>query len=249
MPPDGAVLSLPIQRGDYVLIDYVAKVKETGEIIDLTREDVAKAMKFYRDDGIYEPQLVIVGEGWVLQGLDEALTEMEVGEERTVEIPPEKAFGVRDPGKVKILPARELTRRGLAPRVGARVEVDGRLGVIKSVGGGRVTVDFNHPLSGHSIIYEVKVVSKVEGDLEKALELLHRRMRRVSKDRFRLKLEGDVLEVELPEEAFTLEDLQFAKRGFALDVERYLPQISAVKFYETYVIRKETASEASPQQG
>ena len=238
---------MPIQRGDYVLIDYVAKVKETGEVIDLTKEDIAKATKFYREDGIYEPQLVIVGEGWVLKGLDEALTTMEVGEEKVVEIPPEKAFGERDPSKVRIVPARELTRRGIAPRVGARIEVDGRLGVIRSVGGGRITVDFNQPLAGHSIIYEVKVVSKVEGDLEKAVELLHRRMRRVPKDKLKVKLEGGVLEVELPEEAFTLEDLQYAKRGFALDVERYLPQVSVVRFYETYVVRREAASSPEPE--
>lgn len=110
-------------------------------------------------------------------------------------------------------------------------------------------MDFNHPLAGHSIIYEIKVVSKVEGDLQKALELLHRRMRRVPKEKFKLKLERGVLEVELPEEAFTLDDVQFAKRGFALDVERYLPSISVVRFCETYVIRREGASPASPSQG
>lgn len=240
---------MPIQRGDFVLVDYVASVKESGEIIDLTREDVAKAKKFYREDGIYEPQLVIVGEGWVLRGVDEALVGMEEGEERVVEIPPEKAFGLRDPEKVKILPARELTKRGIVPRVGMKVEVDGRTGVVKSVGGGRVTLDFNHPLAGHFIVYELKVVSKVEGDLRKALELLHRRMRRVPKEKFKLKLEGGVLEVELPEEAFTLEDVQFAKRGFALDVERYLPSISVVRFCETYVIKRAEASAASPSQG
>lgn len=243
------MLGLPIQKGDFVLIDYVASVKESGEIIDLTREDVAKSKKFYREDGIYEPQLVIVGEGWVPKGVDEALAGMEEGEVRVVEIPPEKAFGLRDPEKVKVIPARELAKRGIVPRVGMRVEVDGKVGVIKSVGGGRVTLDFNHPLAGHSIVYELRVVSRVEGDLERALELLHRRMRRVPKEKFKLRLEGGVLEVELPEEAFTLEDVQFAKRGFAMDVERYLPSISVVRFCEAYVIKRAGASAASPSQG
>jgi peptidylprolyl isomerase len=240
---------LPIKPGDFVLIDYVARVKETGEIIDLTREDVAKATKFYREDGIYEPQLVVVGEGWVLKGLEEALATMDAGEERTVEIPPEKAFGARDPGKVKVIPARELAKRGAALRVGAKVEIDGRLGVVRSMGGGRVTVDFNHPLAGHAIVFEVKVVSKIEGDLEKAVELLHRRMKRVAKERFKVRLEGGSLEVELPEEAFTLEDLQYAKRGFALDVGRYLPQVSVVTFRETYLIKREGASSSGPERG
>ncbi|RLF18705.1 MAG: peptidylprolyl isomerase [Thermoprotei archaeon] len=233
---------MPIQKGDYVLIDYVARVKETGEIIDLTREDVAKETKFYREDGIYEPQLIIVGEGWVLEGLDEALTQMEVGEEKTIEIPPSKAFGERDPSKVRVIPAKELTKRGVTPRLGARVEVDGRLGVVRSIGGGRVTIDFNHPLAGHSIIYEVKVVSKVEGDEAKILELLHRRMRRIPKDKFKVRIEGDEVFIEVPEEAFTLEDLQYAKRGLALDVQRYMPNIRAIHFQETYLIKREGAS-------
>lgn len=237
---------MPIQKGDYVLIDYVARVKETGEIIDLTREDVAKEAKVYREDGVYEPQLVIVGEGWVLEGLDEALTQMEVGEERVVEIPPAKAFGERDPSKVKVMPARELAKRGITPRVGARVEVDGRVGVVRNVGGGRVTIDFNHPLAGHSIVYEVKVVSKVEGDEAKIVELLHRRMRRVPKEKFKVKIEGGEVLIEVPEEAFTLEDLQYAKRGLVLDIQRYMPNIHTVRFQETYVIRRGGASSQAP---
>ncbi|RLF12433.1 MAG: peptidylprolyl isomerase [Thermoprotei archaeon] len=242
LPLKGArVLKVPIQKGDYVLIDYVAKVKETGEIIDLTKEDVAKEARFYREDGIYEPQLVIVGEGWVLEGLDEALTQMEVGEEKTVEIPPEKAFGERDPSKVRTVPARELARRGITPRLGARIEFDGRLGLVRSIGGGRVILDFNHPLAGHSIVYEVKVVSKIEGNEDKVLELLHRRFRRIPKDRFKIKLEENVLDIEVPEEAFTLEDLQYAKRGLVIDIQRYMPQIQAVRFHETYTIKKSEA--------
>ncbi|MEM4474064.1 MAG: FKBP-type peptidyl-prolyl cis-trans isomerase, partial [Candidatus Bathyarchaeia archaeon] len=79
-----------LQKGDFILLNYVARVKETGEVFDTTIEEVAKRERLYREGEVYEPKLVVIGEGWVLKALDESLIGMEVGETKTVEIPPEK---------------------------------------------------------------------------------------------------------------------------------------------------------------
>ncbi|MEM1537576.1 MAG: FKBP-type peptidyl-prolyl cis-trans isomerase [Candidatus Nezhaarchaeales archaeon] len=229
---------MPLQKGDFILIDYVAKVKDTDTVIDLTREDVAKKVKFYKPDGIYEPKLVKLDEGWLPKGLEEALLTMEVGEERTIEIPPEKAFGLRDPSNVKVLPARELVKRGITPRVGGQVELDNKTAIIRSVGGGRVTLDFNHPLAGKTIVYTVKVVSKVELDQDKVLELIHRRVPTIPKDKFKVQIEGSSLTITLPEEAFSVGDIQYAKRGLLNDIEKYLPSIEKVTYLETFTLRR-----------
>ncbi|HDN05973.1 MAG TPA: peptidylprolyl isomerase, partial [Candidatus Bathyarchaeota archaeon] len=84
---------MPLKKGDFVLIEYVGKVKETGEVFDTTIEEVAKKERLYKEGEIYEPKLVVIGEGWVLKALDESLTTMEIGKKASVEIPPEKAFG------------------------------------------------------------------------------------------------------------------------------------------------------------
>jgi len=70
---------MPLKKGDFVLIEYVGKVKETGEVFDTTIEEVAKKERLYKEGEIYEPKLVVIGEGWVLKALDESLTTMEIG--------------------------------------------------------------------------------------------------------------------------------------------------------------------------
>lgn len=59
-----------LQKGDFILIDYVAKVKETNEVFDTTNEDVAKKERLHKEGEIHEPKLVVVGESWVLKALD-----------------------------------------------------------------------------------------------------------------------------------------------------------------------------------
>ena len=65
---------MALQKGDFILIDYVAKVKETNEVFDTTKEDVAKKEHLFKEGRIYEPKLVVVGEvGWVLKPLDDSI--------------------------------------------------------------------------------------------------------------------------------------------------------------------------------
>jgi len=144
---------MPLQTGDFILIDYVGKVKETGEVFDTTIEEVAKKERLYKEGEIYEPKLVVLGEGWVLKALEDELLKLEVGKEATVEIPPEKAFGPRDPGKVKLVPLRRLTSKGITPQIGMRIEYDGKMATVRTVGAGRVQLDFNPPLAGKTLVY------------------------------------------------------------------------------------------------
>lgn len=233
-----------------MLVDYVMRVKDTNEVIDLTIEEVAKKEKVYREDGVYEPALIILGEGWILKGVEEELYKMDVGESRVIEVPPDKGFGERDPNKVKVVNARELTRRGITPRVGARVELDDGVAIVRRAEGGRVVLDYNHPLAGRTITCEIKVVKKIEDVREKIRELVHVRIKRVDKEKFKIDLSSDgVVTIELPPEAFTYEGLQYAKRGIAIDISRYIPGVSAVKFIETYTLRQAKAERKEEEGG
>lgn len=237
----------PVQAKDFILIDYVARNKDTKEIIDVTEEEVAKKEKAYKTDGIYEPMLVAVGEGWVVKGLDEALVGLKEGEEKEIELQPEKAFGTRDPQKLRILSARDLSRRGVTPRIGQRVEIDGQLALIRTVGSGRITADFNHPLAGKVIVYSVKVVRKlrdVEGQIR---ELIHRRLKRVPKENFKITLGKNIVDIEVPTEAATLEDFGFAIMGISRDVNKYVDSAEKVRFFETFEYKKEKEAEKKPE--
>ena len=225
---------MPIKKSDFIVIDYTGKVKETGEVFDTTSEETAKEKKLYKEGEIYEPRLVVVGEGWVLKALDEALSTFKIRKNDAVEIPPENAFGQRDPEKVKLVPLRRLAARGITPKMGAQIEYDKRLATVRTVGSGRVTLDFNPPLAGKTLVYEVTVEKKLKTDKEKISALIHRRIPAIEDKKFAFKVVKANVTVNMPEEALYVEGIQLAKRGIALDIQRFLPEITTVKFVETF---------------
>ncbi|HDI52882.1 MAG TPA: hypothetical protein ENF89_01885, partial [Candidatus Bathyarchaeota archaeon] len=141
-----------VSKGDFILVELTGRVEETGEIFETTDEETAKRNGIYSENEVYGPRLIVVGEGWVLRGLDKRLEGLKIGEEAEIEIPPEEAFGERDPRNIRMVPYRVLRSKGITPRIGERIEVDGRTAVVRSVGAGRVQLDFNHPLAGRRII-------------------------------------------------------------------------------------------------
>ena len=228
---------MPFKESDFILIDYVAKVKETGELIDTSKAEIAKEHKKFSEEKIYEPLLVIIGEHRVVEGLEEELKKMDVGEEKTLEIPPEKAYGKRDPSKVKLLPLREFTRKGIIPKVGEVVEINGMLATIRNITGGRVIVDFNHPLAGKTLIYEVKIVRRIDDPLEKIKYLLHRRIKPVAPEKFNIKIVNGTLRIEMPRETYFIEDIQYIKQAVVKEIEKYVPLAPTVEFVEIYQIK------------
>ena len=121
---------MPFKKGDFLLLEHVAKVKETGKIFDTTQEDVARSEGFHKEGEIYEPKLVVVGEGWVLKALDDSLLSLSLNKPETIEIPPDKAFGPRNHEKLRMIPLRRLSnyqlRRGATAQLGAQRRSLGR---------------------------------------------------------------------------------------------------------------------------
>ncbi len=225
---------MPFKKGDFILIEYVARVKETGETFDTTIEDIAKKEHLYKEGEIYEPNLVIIGERWVLKTLDDSLPTLQLKKSETIEIPPDKAFGSRDPEKLKMVPLRRLRDKGITPKLGMRIEYEKKLATIRTVGAGRVTLDFNPPLAGKTLVYEVTVKKKLRTRKEKISAIIHRRIPVVDIAKFKLKIEKTEAVVRVPEEAFYIEGVQLAKRGVATDIQRFLPTITKVEFTETF---------------
>jgi peptidylprolyl isomerase len=237
---------MPIKKGEFIFINYTSKVKETGEVFDTTKEEVAKKEKLYKEGEVYEPRLVVVGEGWVLKALDEALQKFRIKKKDSVEIPPEKAFGNRDPEKVRLVPLRRLAARGITPKLGMQLEYDGKIATVRTMGSGRVQLDFNPPLAGKTLVYEVTVEKRLKTNAEKIAALIHRRIPAVEAEKFNFKIGKTNVTVKMPEEAFYVEGIQLAKRGIALDTQRYLPEIRTVKFVETFK-KRETSTEQPEQ--
>ncbi|MCJ7431802.1 peptidylprolyl isomerase, partial [Candidatus Bathyarchaeota archaeon] len=227
---------MALQKGDFIIIDYVAKVKETGEIFDTTNEEVAKKEHLYKEGDIYEPKLVVIGEAWVLKALDESLTTMEIGKPTSAEIPPSKAFGDRDAEKVRRVPLRQLLAKEITPSIGLRIEYGGKMATVRAIGAGRVLLDFNPPLAGKTLVYEVTVQKKLETAEERIAAIIHRRIPAVEQAKFEFAVKPKTVCAEMPEEAFYLEGIQVAKRGIVMDVQKFFPQITSVKFTETFKV-------------
>lgn len=239
---------MTFEKGEFVLIDYVAKVKETGEVFDTTMEDVAKKERLYKEGEIYEPKLVVIGEGWVLKALDESLLNLELNKKESVEIPPDKAFGNRDPEKVRLVPLRRLTAKGITPQLGMRLEFDGKLAVVRTMGAGRVQLDFNPPLAGKTLLYEITVGKRIETKQERLDALIHRRIPSVEAAKFVTKIKKTTVEIEVPEEGFYIEGLQAAKRGIAIDIEKFFAEIDIVRFIEKFKRKVPAPEKPVPQQ-
>jgi peptidylprolyl isomerase len=237
---------VPIQKSDFIIVDYTGEVKETGEVFDTTSEDTAKENKLYKEGDIYEPRLVVVGEGWVLKALDDALLTFKLNKNETVEISPESAFGNRDPEKVKLVPIRRLATRGITPRLGAQIEYDKRLATVRTMGSGRVTLDFNPPLAGKTLVYNVTIQKQLKTAEEKISALIHRRIPAVEVEKFTFKVGKADVTVNMPDEAFYVEGIQLAKRGIAIDIKRFLPELTTIQFVE-YFAKPETDTQAKKQ--
>lgn len=244
---------MPLEKGSLIFADYTAKVKDTGEVVKTTRESDAKKLNVFDATKKYGPELVAVGEGWLISGLDDAVKEMDVGQRKEVELAPEKAFGRRDPTQTRMMPLRKFGDRADDLTVGDAIEVDNRVGIVRFIGSGRAQIDFNHRLAGKSILYDFEVVKKVEADPDKVRALVDWRFAGEA-SKVNIDLEDGTLKIEIPEDLFLLEGLQIIKRGISADVFKYVPSVSELTFVEKFVNRsaqpkkpEEPKAEAAPK--
>jgi peptidylprolyl isomerase len=238
---------MPLKKGDFILINYTAKVKETNEVFDTTIEETAKKERLHKEGEIYEPKLVVIGEGWMLKELDESLATMKLRKATSVDIPPEKAFGPRDPEKIKRIPLKHLTAKGTTPAIGMRVDYNGKMATVRSIGAGRVLLDFNPPLAGKTLIYEVTVNKKLKTKQEKIAALIHRRIPVVEDSKFKFTIQEKTLTIEMPEDSFYVEGVQISKRGIAMEVQRFLPELTEIKFVESFRSEPKPEIEQEPK--
>jgi len=221
-----------IENGDFVLVEMTGRTLETDEVFDTTDEELAKTEGIHDEEKTYGPKLVVVGEGWVLKGLDDRLAGLKLEETAEVEIPAAEAFGERNPENVRTIPFRVLRSKGVNPAVGQQLELDGRTAVVRSIGGGRVQLDYNHPLAGRRIVYHVKPTLKHENDEDKIRALLGRRFLGIDLNLFKLKILKTKVKIEIPDEIFFGDNIQIAKRGVALDIQRYYEDVTEVEYTE-----------------
>jgi len=146
-----------IKIKDFVEVEYTGKLKEDNTIFDTTDETIAKDNNIHNENMNYGPVVVCIGEKQILGGLDKQLEGKETGKEYNIELKPEEAFGKKDAKLLKMIPSGKFKQQGVQPQPGLQINIDGMMGTIRTAAGGRIIVDFNHPLSGKEIIYNIKL--------------------------------------------------------------------------------------------
>jgi FKBP-type peptidyl-prolyl cis-trans isomerase 2 len=154
---------MAIEPGDTVVVEYVGRF-EDGHLFNTSRYEVAAEHGLVDAQGAdradYTPLEFVVGTDAVVPGLDEALVGMATGEEATVTIRPEKAYGEFDPERVRTYDAETFESMvGQRPEVGLHVHAENGLhGDVTAIHDETVEVDFNHELAGKTLVLDVEVV-------------------------------------------------------------------------------------------
>lgn len=161
---------MPIKKHDFVEVEYTGRLKETKDVFDTTDVKTAKDGQIFSDKGDYSPVVICIGEHQILKGIDEFLEGKELGTYK-LELPAAKAFGTKNPKLVTMIPTSKFAEQNIKPVPGLRLNIDNYVGIVKTVSGGRTVVDFNHPLAGHDVEYDLKV-NKIITDKKVQVEAL-----------------------------------------------------------------------------
>lgn len=221
----------PIMKtGDFVSIDYVGRVKESGEIFDVTVEEVAKKENVYNPRVSYRPINVVVDANFVIAGLDDALKEMDVGDRKTVVVEPERGFGQRDTKFIRPIPLSSFKDQKIDPTPGSYVTINGVRGRILSADGGRIRVDFNHPLAGKKLEYDLEVKRQITDAAEKVKAVVGF-MTSLDFEKIGAKLDGNEAEIKVDSEQ---ELPGQVKKQIADLVIKWVGGVGKVKFVDEY---------------
>ncbi len=161
-----------MKKGDFVELEYTGRIKDLNLVFDTTSEKEAKENNIYDARASYGHVIICIGQGHVIKGLDEQLEGKELGKEYHIELSPEQGFGKKNAKLIQLVATSKFIKQKINPMPGLQVNIDGMMGMIRTVSGGRTLVDFNHPLAGKELVYDFKINKIVKDDEEKLKALL-----------------------------------------------------------------------------
>ena len=188
-----------MEEGTIVHVDYELYNGESGDLIETTREAVAKEHEMHQEGRNYTPMVCVVGAGNLIPGFEAALADAKVNKETEVVIEPADAYGEKDPEQIETISIDKLIRAVQDPNslyIGAPVNIGGRQGFLSYLAAGRARIDYNHQMAGKKLKYSFKVVKVVEGKDEQVMALLESN---TGHSDFGVSFDGDDLNIVLPQ--------------------------------------------------
>jgi len=159
---------MELKKKDFIEIEFTGKEKD-GAVFD---SNIKEELEKMNSKTPARPFVFCLGEQMFLKAIDEFLIGKEIGKQYEIELPPEKAFGKRNPAMIRMIPMKFFNEQKVRPFPSAMFMFDGRPAKILTVSGGRVMADFNNPLAGKTVVYNIQAKRKVEDLNEKAKALI-----------------------------------------------------------------------------
>lgn len=131
--------------GDTVRIHYTGKY-EDGTVFDSSEGK--------------DPLEFVAGSEQIIPGLDKAILDMSEGDQETVTVPPEEAYGEREPALAQEVERTQLPE-GVSEGAALEAEVGGQKTMlwVTELNDETAVVDANHPLAGKTLVFDVELVS------------------------------------------------------------------------------------------
>ena len=126
----------------------------------------------------------------------------------------DKGFGKRDPSKIRLIPIRKFGDKIDKLEIGSEIDIDGRIGIVRFIGSGRVQMDFNHRYAGKTLEYNFTIRKKLDDKIEKIQALVDRRIPQ-GKEKIEIKIENSTTTITIPEEYFLIDGLQIIKKALS----------------------------------
>jgi FKBP-type peptidyl-prolyl cis-trans isomerase 2 len=161
MAPGTLLPYMPIARGDTVTIEYVGRLQD-GSVFDTSRADIAESTDLdHHPDRDHDPLTVEIGAGRIIEGLEDGLVGLEVGDETTIVVDPDDGYGDHTEDRVVSYDREEFTAMVDGHDIAEGLEVQteqGLSGRVVELREDVVRVDFNHELAGERLEFAVEVL-------------------------------------------------------------------------------------------
>ena len=245
---------MAIKDGDFVRVNFTGKIKENDDVFDTTYDEIAQEAEIFDENKTYKPIPIVVGGNHLLPAIEKEIVGLEAGDRKTVEVDSDNAFGPRDPKAIQLIPMKEFKKQGMTPYPGMRISAEGGEGRILTVNGGRVKVDFNHPLAGKDLVYDVEVTEIIEDNDEKIKSMieLHYSNPNVDLDKTEIAIEDGVVSIQLDEMAKfdqqSYMDITFARFRIAKDIWENIEEVTKVNFVDAFEKREESADDEEDEE-
>ena len=237
-----------MENGSIVHIDYDLYNADDDALIETTREEVAKEADQFDENRNYTPLITVIGASQLIAGFEAHLEEAEPDTDYEFDIPPEDAYGERDPNAVETMGQDVLARSVRDPdslAIGGPVEINGKQGILRMVRAGRARIDFNHPLAGRTPRYKYRIVKVVEDRAEKVSTLLETN---TGLEGFEVNFDGDDVTITLPESIGYNQNWAFTKFSVIRTLRDHVG-VQTIVFREVHEARQlDEASESGEEE-